>query len=1043
MDKFIVRSPAFSLDLLVKLYEAADPVEFIFTFFSKSDIFQQSIYLYSKELFAAALQQIQHATPVKKREGIALSLIKYYKRCCYRCTPFGVSSEITVGYFGTQNSYKLKGHRVGVKLDGYVLNAILEEVGKWSEIRDNLYYYPNNTLYSYKKAIRYVDRSLKNNAFKFDICTIESSVYVRKLIQLAKKGARRKALTEAIEDFGFTTDEALEFTDYLIDENILRNSISYQATNPLFEEKLLSCLKDAAILSGSSRCQGLIDILVAYQAARDQYTDAFAAQAPALAYLQQIDAILKPFNFNTNKASVQVDAYGTGTLGLPKMLLDKCQAQLESLIYLNNGVTRTPELEAFRHQFNEKYGLALVPLLEALDPQIGIGYNNPVAPPYLLAQIGSVSTVVKQEVPFTEWDRFVLAKYNDCLTRHQERKGIIIRSSDLETFSWQSPPNRAYGSAVVGCRLIAGHEQDVITGDFLLDLCYLKQGSAADTFSRFAYNSPDIQALCQELVAVELDQASSGTVTAELVHLAQPRLSNILNRSALHKYEIPIYDAGSQSGTTSIALSDLYICIRNEKLLIVSKSLKKVVVPLLTSAHNHALMTMSVYNFLGSLQQKRFVTAWSWGPLNALPYLPRVTYQNLILSKAKWRLVSSAFASGNSIDIPRLCTYISDNKIDRYVTLHTQENSDNILPLDLHNSASLTILSKELAGNASVVLCEDPSSLASNMIYSNVNGKVSVELHIPFHPVVKATNNGPVLPTWKKADFKRVGHPGISATSLLPGFTCQYLKLYASPELLESLLALKFLPWLTKLQKNNVISHYFFIRYVDPDFHIRLRLFGNPIDLNALFESFEASFTEEILSGKLAKLQVDTYEREVDRYANMVLSEQVFYRDSQCALKLLKYIHKLQESNLKWLYALAGVHYILNDFNFVLPERKELLESIRDFYLSQQDQASITQVRRNTSNFYRSHKGEIVELLSCAKTSYVFLHETFKERSNHLAPLVAELRSEAVVSNVKSFIHMSLNRLFDSHANEQETIIYDLLLLFYRSISHTKDVDVI
>ena len=62
-----------------------------------------------------------------------------------------------------------------------------------------------------------------------------------------------------------------------------------------------------------------------------------------------------------------------------------------------------------------------------------------------------------------------------------------------------------------------------------------------------------------------------------------------------------------------------------------------------TNAHNFRMRGVSAYRFLGALQRQRLAgaLAWNWGPLSALPYLPRVRHGNVVLARARWTIAPS------------------------------------------------------------------------------------------------------------------------------------------------------------------------------------------------------------------------------------------------------------------------------------------------------------------------------------------------------------------------------------------------------------------
>jgi hypothetical protein len=90
-----------------------------------------------------------------------------------------------------------------------------------------------------------------------------------------------------------------------------------------------------------------------------------------------------------------------------------------------------------------------------------------------------------------------------------------------------------------------------------------------------------------------------------------------------------------------LKLNDLYIQIKNNKIVLYSKKFKKEVIPMLSNAHNYGGSSLSIYHFLASIQSQYFkpIYSFSWQNVTShYNYFPRVCYQNIILKKAFWTI---------------------------------------------------------------------------------------------------------------------------------------------------------------------------------------------------------------------------------------------------------------------------------------------------------------------------------------------------------------------------------------------------------------------
>lgn len=86
----------------------------------------------------------------------------------------------------------------------------------------------------------------------------------------------------------------------------------------------------------------------------------------------------------------------------------------------------------------------------------------------------------------------------------------------------------------------------------------------------------------------------------------------------------------------------------------------------------------------------------------------------------------------------------------------------------------------------------------------------------------------------------------------IPGSQWLYFKIYTGVKTADEVLAHTIRPFLRELYAERWIDGSFFIRYNDPDFHIRLRLHIDRFENYApIFRCFEASFQPLVESGAI------------------------------------------------------------------------------------------------------------------------------------------------------------------------------------------------
>jgi thiopeptide-type bacteriocin biosynthesis protein len=123
-----------------------------------------------------------------------------------------------------------------------------------------------------------------------------------------------------------------------------------------------------------------------------------------------------------------------------------------------------------------------------------------------------------------------------------------------------------------------------------------------------------------------------------------------------------------------------------------------------------------------------------------------------------------------------------------------------------------------------------------------------------------------------------------------PGSDWLFLKAYTGPDLEDDLLSGPVRTLVADAAALGV-RDWFFLRYGDPERHIRLRFHGEPGHLlGTLLPHVTTWAADQLAAGLCRRFAVDTYEREIERYGGLAgceLMEQVAATDSDAALAIL------------------------------------------------------------------------------------------------------------------------------------------------------------
>jgi thiopeptide-type bacteriocin biosynthesis protein len=307
----------------------------------------------------------------------------------------------------------------------------------------------------------------------------------------------------------------------------------------------------------------------------------------------------------------------------------------------------------------------------------------------------------------------------------------------------------------------------------------------------------------------------------------------------------------------------------------------------------------------------------------------------------------------------------------------------------------------------------------------------------------------PFVRTPGAAHRRRQRQPAPAVTvrrSFAPGSAWLYAKLYTGASLADGVLRQVVAPVVRQSLWCGAADRWFFLRYGDPHWHLRVRFHGAPERLHdEVLPALEAAVAAARAGETVWRLQLDTYEREIERYGGpegIELAEAIFDADSEAVLTLLSTPEISQDVDVRWRLALCGVDRLLDAFGLDPTGKLQLMHQLRHGYGRQlQIDAGL---EHQLSARYRDVRHAVEPLVAAAGApgqAEAPGGGIFSARTARIAPYVAELKhreragrlSQSLCQLVASFVHMHLNRLLQSAARAQELVIYDCLQRCYTS----------
>jgi thiopeptide-type bacteriocin biosynthesis protein len=956
------------------------------------------------------------------------AVVAYVTRAATRATPFGLFAGCTTGTIDMQTRLHLgarDGYQPHSRLDMDYLWALAEAVERDPRLRRVLRYEPNSSLYEVAGRLRLAEARLTASGRSYHLVAVDKDPYLTAALERARGGAALEAVAGVLVDDEISDAEAEEYVEELVASQLLVSDARPLVSGDEPVHALVATLAErpetAQISERVDEARAALEAIDAeglgtspdrYRAVAELLGE-LPAQ-PELSRLVQVD-LVKPAEQATLGGRVVAE-------------LERGVRVLRQL-----ALPQGPDgLSRFREEFAQRYETREVPLVEALDEEIGIGFepsNSPLAEASPLLAGLPFRGGDREARRWTRRDAVLLGKLAQALAEGANE--IALEASDLDTLaSEQRPPlpDAFYVLATV----VAESDRALSQAAFRVFLHHLFGPSGAVLLGRFCHADQTLDKFVRAHLQAEQARRPE-QVFAEIVHLPEGRIGNILCRPVLRDYEIPYLGRSGARVDRQIPVTDLLVALRDGRIVLRSRRLEREVVPRLTTAHNYDGRNLGVYRFLCALQHQDAtagLVAWDWGPLEDAPFLPRVVSGRLVLRRAQWNVTEAELrALGQTRDADQFAAvqmWRGERRLPRYVAL---ADLDNELVIDLDNVLSVAAFAHQVRGRRQAVLVEmfpAPDELCS----TGPEGRFVHELVVPF---VQARRPEPdnASPQATRSLVRR---------RFPAGSEWLYAKLYTGAGTADRVLNHVVGPLVRSSVASGAADAWFFIRYADPDWHLRLRLHGEPGRLHAeVLPGLEAAVTPLLETGQLWRMQLDTYEREVERYGGdrgIELAEQVFAADSDAVLAIMEPLSGDAGLDLRWRLALRGIDLLFDDLGLTLEEKRYVARRAREGF--GREFAIDGNFRSQVSQRYRADRSRLEAMLDARQALPGPLAaglEALRQRSLQLAPVTAELRrlsqdgslSATLADLATSYAHMHVNRLLRSAQRAQELVLYELL----------------
>ena len=1021
LDFVVVRAPLLPVESYCSLIEKQD--DLLSRFFDP--LIQRAVAAGSSSLLKT-FERFQHkGLNPRDTELMRAKLLRYQIRMSTRPTPFGLFAGVTLASWGEFTDLNVKATCAATRTrpDMAWLLAFVTSIEANVAVRKRLSYCANPLAVIEADRVTLAERGPTGKGGSGPPVSVRATGAVKRALSLARRPIPYDALmTELCETVPGATPEKVEkllsdlweqtflFTD-------LRPPLTCESPARYITERLAGIPEAAGELT---RLHKFLNAASAWD--RMQPEESLKAFGDLLA-----QAGVSPDK--SKETPIQVDMTMSVEGRLANAVSVEAARAAELLLRLTPMPKGLPALAAYRQNFTGRYGHDReVPLLQLLDPSRGLG------PPQ--AHGHGASEVSPEKAARRAQTLLQLA----CIALHKKERVVHLDETALARLeTWRPNAVTAPRSLDINVLVAARSSAEIDNGNFTVVVGpNLGAMAAGRNLARFAdMLRPDGPKALKQIYHHEQAQTPDH-LWAELVYLpANFRSANVVIRPPVRAYEIPLGVTPGVSASHVIPLDELVVGVDQDGFYVRWPAAGKRV--MFSSGNMLTLHNAPpVGRFLIDITNdgKAVFSTFDWGMVESFPYLPRVQAGRVVLRLAQWRIqkddlkIDSPDAYRHSLDLWR-ATW----DVPRHVFLSV---GDNRLVIDLDQdsqAAELKAELKKLNDGGALIVQEVLPQLDETWLpgpgghyYSEftvslvlpAGGPSSHQTALTHAQVVPTSPTAVALSTEQAVSQPHRTYP--------PGSEWLFTKLYCPRDVEDDVISGSMLTFAENAVASGLADSWFFIRYSDPEPHLRLRFHGAPERLTRQLFGHVCNWADGLMAeGLCLKFVFDTYEQEIERFGGpgaMALAEAFFSEDSRYAARLLRCSNSKQWSYDRTTLVAISVDALLGAMGFDESERLRWYRS------------HATLGRAQTSSEYRQRKNVLRSLLGTADflsnaPGGEEIASTFNARHEALANVVNDLRQlenrgeldQTFDALTASFIHLHINRISGLSALSEQWVL--------------------
>lgn len=1024
-DLIIMRSPMHNTTSYIDFNKMIKDGNYIKQFLETNLDFKEAISISSMDL----LKVVDEGRIGTKQQE---TIIKYFIRSIARSVPFGLFSSISCCKFGDKTNIQRKSKKEINKyctVDFEWFYGVIKLLEKNKSILQNIKIKFNHQCYKCGDRLinpytsSYGQVSVNPTEEEVVKSRIKHSKQIDFIINEASEWVTYKELFIKLCDFNqeVPADIIEKYINQLIYNEYLITELRVPLSNIDPLEQVLGKLKS---LNLNEKGNKDYNKLCHINNLRKKYMQSKLGNGinNYLSLCNEMSKIYKVKNYLSVISQVEMNSNYIGN-----NIKKEINSFLDFMIAYSTEDNETPYVYEFKQKFIEFYGeYREVPILELLDGTMGLGNPYTTRPDINIES--SKRKIIKKYI----YDKIIFAIKN-------AETEIQLNTDDCSFLQNIERNKLNYSNSFeLNVKILAKDSESIDNDKFKIVLApCIGSNRCGKLVNRF-YNLLDEDSQLQLKKIYKHTDKDEDIIITDTSYLPKNgRTNNICNGNINYNYSL---DCGLDSinVANSINLSDIVVGYNAniDRLYIKSKKHNKII----NSVSDNMLNRMVDNPFIRFIWEVSY--SYEIHPIEQLmmvinydfKYLPAISYGKVKIIPETWKIDNSDFSDLNSFEkfVNEFEEFKLKWKIPRFIYFLIH---DRYMYVDTKESACLKYFYQEikklLKNNQTIIIQEAEnqeelwiSDSAGNKYYSEfvVQCSNAINNKLDINPI----SNFKICEFTKsnvKENLNKLLKLEKDRVYLAGGNEWLYFKIYLEPSKSNDFIIEQMSPLIYSLYKNSLITDFFFIRYADPDFHIRFRVRINEINqknyiLNIIINWLKINFEKQLFKNYV----IDTYYRETERYGGdraINNAENIFKFDTLIVMKILEIKNNIKEFDLDIVSFICMYSFIYNMFG-----DSNIEESFLENYIN----------RKEFFNEFKEEKQKYVDAIENYDSliHYNDLLSLFNDREyaiKNFINVINIIDNNGELMNTKgeiimSLIHMFCNRLNGDRIWERKMLAY-------------------